>query len=220
MQSFNQPLDTEPVEAVVAQAVSSFLPDLPPTRKHRLAHWVSTLLSPTALAVLTIFLAGLSIHNQQGWLWITGMAFGLIGLPSLYLIWLLRRGKITDYDVFLRQQRYIPYLVILGCFAATLMVMWFGGAPYILVTLVLAVTVMTIIMLLINFRWKISAHAAAAASFAMLTIQLAGFAAAPVFLAIPLVAWSRVTLQRHTLAQTIGGALLGSGVYTLALILR
>lgn len=220
MQPIDQPEEIEPIEAVVEQAVGSLLPDLPPTRKRRFAHWVSTLLSPTALAILTVILAGLNIHNKQGWLWIFGMAFGLIGLPSLYLIWLLKRGKITDYDVFLRQQRYKPYFVILACFAGTLLVMTLGGAPYILVTLALAVTVMTIIMLLINFRWKISAHSAAAASFAILTIQLAGLAASPVFLAVPLVAWSRVTLQRHTLAQTIGGALLGTGVYTLAFIIR
>lgn len=213
------PVD-EQVEAVVAQAVTTLLPDLPPTRMRRFAHWVSTLLSPTALAVVTVVLAGMNIHNRQGWLWILAMAFGLIGLPSLYLFWLLKRGKITDYDVFLRQQRYKPYFVMLACFMGTLIVMLLGRAPEILITLALAVSVMTTIMMCINFRWKISAHAAAAASFAIMTIQLIGMAASPVFLAVPLVAWSRVTLKRHTLGQTIGGALLGTGVYTLAFILR
>jgi membrane-associated phospholipid phosphatase len=65
------------------------------------------------------------------------------------------------------------------------------------------------LFLLITLRWKISLHSAAASNLAVigwLTVGLNGLALA---LIIPVVAWARVHLRRHTLAQTVGGALLG-----------
>jgi len=63
--------------------------------------------------------------------------------------------------------------------------------------------------LLITMYWKISGHGAAIASLTVFICGLYGSLAAPVLLAIPLVAWARVRLHRHTLAQTVAGSLVG-----------
>jgi membrane-associated phospholipid phosphatase len=68
----------------------------------------------------------------------------------------------------------------------------------------------TLILLLVTLRWKISGHTTAMSSLAMLCWLLIGPAAAPMMLSVPLVAWARVRLRRHTLAQTLAGAALGT----------
>jgi hypothetical protein len=49
---------------------------------------------------------------------------------------------------------------------------------------------------------------------------LLGGAATPLVMTVPLVAWSRVHLQRHTLAQTAAGALLGTIILVVAWFAR
>ena len=53
---------------------------------------------------------------------------------------------------------------------------------------------------------------------AVLAWALLGGAATPVILAVPLVAWARVHLQRHTLAQTAAGVCLGATLLLVALL--
>jgi membrane-associated phospholipid phosphatase len=66
-----------------------------------------------------------------------------------------------------------------------------------------------VLLLLITLRWKISGHSIAIASLAILVIHVMGQNFLPALLAIPLVAWARIRIRRHTLAQTIAGAALG-----------
>jgi membrane-associated phospholipid phosphatase len=65
------------------------------------------------------------------------------------------------------------------------------------------------LLLGVTLRWKISGHGAAIGS---MTVFLWGLYGTPAFmsiLAIPLVAWSRLKLRRHTLMQTIAGSITG-----------
>ena len=76
-----------------------------------------------------------------------------------------------------------------------------------------------ILFLLITLRWKISLHCAAAAILAELLLIYFGPMAAPFAMSVPLIAWSRLYLRRHTLAQTIAGASLGIAILTLTLFI-
>ena len=89
-----------------------------------------------------------------------------------------------------------------------------GDAP-IQLTLFAGVGVFQIAFLLaVTLRWKISGHSATTAGFAIFIVALFGPVAAPVFLLIPLVAWSRIRRNRHEFTQTIAGSLAGI-IYTL-----
>ncbi|MEJ2749894.1 MAG: hypothetical protein P8183_18590, partial [Anaerolineae bacterium] len=56
--------------------------------------------------------------------------------------------------------------------------------------------------------WKISIHCTTSAASAILVWALLG---TPAFLlTVPMIIWSRVHLHRHTLLQTVAGAMLGS----------
>jgi membrane-associated phospholipid phosphatase len=67
----------------------------------------------------------------------------------------------------------------------------------------------------ITLWWKISVHSAAAAGVATLIWSLIG-ATLPLLAGVVIIAWSRVRLRRHTVAQTIAGAALGFAIFMVA----
>jgi len=67
-----------------------------------------------------------------------------------------------------------------------------------------------LLVFLITLRWKISGHCTSAAGLSFLAIALYGEPMIPLTLIIPVVAWSRIRLGRHTLYQTIAGTFLGA----------
>jgi len=186
------------------------LPSLPVTRDRVVARWVSRLASPPLLAVICTALTAARSATSGAWGWAGFLVGFTILVPTLFIVWLLRQGKITDFDVYVRKQRFWPYVISLSCGALTWVVMSVGGAPQMFLVLSGAAVGQGLTLFLINTRWKISAHAAGTASFAVLSWQLLGSGGLPLLLIIPLVAWSRLRLHRHTFGQVVAGSALGA----------
>ena len=197
--------------------LESPLPRLPMTRERLAARWISRIASPPILAVGGAVLAASEIASRAAWFWAVFIIGFNILIPSGYILWLKRMGKVTDFDVYLREQRFWPYVVSLTCGAISWLAMAVLHAPRLLTILSGATVGQGLIMFIINQRWKISAHAAGTAGIAVLMWQLLGASGSPILLIIPLVAWSRVRLGRHTLGQVIAGSAIGASVYLLAL---
>lgn len=173
-----------------------------------LAYVVSQAGSPPILATLAMSLLAASLSTPQAWLWAgTYVALAVLA-PVLYLVYLQRSGRITDLDVQVRQQRFRPMILALACGAAGWIVLVLGAAPLALVAVACALWLQMLIIFWVTLRWKISVHSAAAGGVAILLWHLLG-TPLPLLLGVPLIAWSRVRLRRHTLAQTVAGALLG-----------
>ena len=65
----------------------------------QLANVVSTVLSPPVLAAAMIAIAAAASHLAFAWIW-AGVALTLCLLaPMGYLLWLFRRGVVSDLDV-------------------------------------------------------------------------------------------------------------------------
>jgi membrane-associated phospholipid phosphatase len=189
------------------------LPILPMTRDRRIARWISRLTSPPLVAIGGAIFTASEISGRGSWYWALFIVCFNILLPSGYILWLKRRGKVTDFDVYLREQRFWPYIFSISCGAISWLAMAYFQAPR-LMTIISGATVgQGLVMFLINQRWKISAHSAGVAGVTVLIWQLLGSAATPILLVIPLVGWSRVRLGRHTLGQVIMGAVLGACIF-------
>ena len=197
------------ITSSIEKSFDHAIPLVVPTWDSRLARYVSQIASPPLLAALSAAMIGWSLNTRFAWSLVSFEIGFAILLPVLFISWLLRRGKISDFDVYLRRQRFWPYLFTVFCSLATLGLFWVLNAPSLLLALAAAALAQIVAMFAINFFWKISAHAAGAAGFATLLFYIVGAAAFPVFLLIPLMIWSRLRLRRHTLGQTLAGALLG-----------
>lgn len=190
---------------------------LPYSWDRRLARWISELFSPPLLAIAGLLLAAFEIQTTSAWLWAGYYMLLAIFIPVLYIIWKVRHHEITDFHMSLREQRIKPMTLSLACALTACLSLWAGEAPLVLRVLAVMGVFQIAFLLIVTFRWKISGHSAAIASLAVFLIGIYGSLAAPALLAIPLVAWARLRLNRHDLPQTIAGALVGAS-FTMVLL--
>lgn len=202
-----------------SQRSTQEFPNLPSTRSVKTAKWISRLSNPSILALIECIGLGFILGTLSGWLWIVFVLAITTLAPVIYIARLSNRGRITDFDVFIRQQRNKPYIFIGVCAALTITVILIFKAPWTLVFLCIIALIQTLIMFVINRFWKISAHTASSASFSVVAWQLLGPIGLLAFIIVPIIGWSRVKLHRHSISQVIVGAVTGGAIYYLAFTL-
>jgi hypothetical protein len=178
----------------------------------RLARWISDIFSPPVFSMVGVSLITSALGTFNDRLWMLFYLVVAIGVPVLYLFWLVRKGKITDFHIKERHQRIHPMLFMIACSTIAWAVMQMGSAVLVLRMLALAGSFLMMFLLLVTLWWKISGHSTAVAAFSVFCIGYFGPIALPVFLLIPMVVWSRVHLKRHSFGQTIAGLVTG-GVF-------
>jgi membrane-associated phospholipid phosphatase len=182
-----------------------------------LAWWVSQVGSPPVLGLGATALAAANLATTTAWRWGISYAALTILTPCLYISWLVYRGQVTDFHLPRRAERLRPLLVTLFVSLLACCWLWAAAAPQLLQLLARVNGLQTALFLAITLRWKISLHTAAAAMLAVLGLATLGSDAVPLAVAVPIIAWSRVRLHRHTLAQTLAGAALGASLLLTAL---
>lgn len=166
--------------------------------------------APAPLVLSLLVLAGWSGAGWPGALWGLGTAVVVASLPMLVLRVLARRGRVGGHFVRSRAQR-LPVYAATGLLTGLVVVAELAlGVPAVVPVTAAFVLLGILALLVVTLWWKVSAHAAMAACWAValgaLTTSWAALAAAPVPLAV---AVSRVRTGDHTPAQTVVGALIG-----------
>ena len=182
------------------------------TWDRHLAFVISQVGSPPVLAPVMMAVTASFVSTSRAWTWAGVYVCLAVVLPFLYLLWLLRQGLITDLDVQRREQRMRPLIFTIACTGLSWFVLLFGSAPSPLVALAGASWLQMAIVFTITMWWKVSMHCASAGAAAAVMWFLAG-TPLPLLIGVPLIAWSRVRLRRHTVAQTVVGTLLGFTVF-------
>ena len=144
---------------------------------------------------------------------------------AVFVMYAVLRGIFTDFDVSRREQRpllffftsVIALLYLLGLFAL--------HGPKVLFVAILGVLLGIFCISLINTRLKASIHLATISAIISAISLLYGGLFLMLFILIPIVAWARVTVKRHTIQEAIIGGLTGSiltiGLYiALVFVLR
>lgn len=202
--------DANPIPSV--QAVPR-----PETAAENVAHWISQIGSPPVMGLVAFILTVMQLTTPHLWVWIILYPLFSMIAPLAFLIWQVRRGDVTDLDVHFRQQRKWSLLVTIAGFVLSWIVMRVGGAPPVLLMMAGMGVVQWLAIYLITLRWKISVHSTAASGVVLFMVWSFGTTYAPIALVIPLVAWSRVKLRRHTPAQVFAGILLGCTAFSISL---
>jgi membrane-associated phospholipid phosphatase len=205
------------MEVIPEPTIDTSLPVVPHTRAITMARWVSNIFCPPILAIAGVCLVSSYLASVAAWLWGGFIILSSILTPVGYILFQLRSGKVSDFEIYHREQRKGTYVFTMLCGVISVIVMWLFAAPVLIIILGLSAVLQVILMALINTRWKISAHSASMAVFITLLVFLFGRSMLPTTIGIPLMVWSRVRLHRHTLFQTLAGSLLGISILSFCL---
>ncbi|MCL2597192.1 MAG: hypothetical protein FWD66_05955 [Paludibacter sp.] len=138
-------------------------------------------------------------------------------LPLIPIVILLVRGEITDINISVRQQRTFPYMFAFLAYFLWAYFLWRNmQMPNFIVSVAVATAVSTVVMIIINYSWKISAHlCSAGGAFAFILGVSFKFGINPMWHIITmliitlLLAVSRIELKAHDQNQTLAGFAVG-----------
>jgi len=193
---------------------SSHEPDAAPTTAGRaFARWVSIALHPFAVFI-ALTLVSVRVLAPQA------LGHALIGVSAAVLAcWAFvlqrrRAGHWSTVDASKASERPLLYAVLLAILAICWW--WMRGQAAPLAQGIVAVAAMLVAAAVFN-RWiKLSLHMASLAFAAVSLLALWRVAGIVAVCALPLLAWARLRMARHTPAEVIGGTVLGA-VFALAL---
>jgi membrane-associated phospholipid phosphatase len=183
----------------------------PIPRRLRVARLVGEVLSPPPiLAVLALVVAWDSSPTPaMAVVWGGIAAVSASVLPYALILRGVRRGRLTDRNISLRQQRVRFAAVAIASILTGLAVLAAFDAPAEMVALQVSIAVGVACGWVITLWWKISVHAAIAAGAATVLLLVFGLALLVVWPLVALIAWSRVQVGDHTPAQVLAGIALG-----------
>jgi membrane-associated phospholipid phosphatase len=175
----------------------------------------SYLLEPKNWLVVTMPLIGARTDGLAGAGWGLLAALFVAVLPTIFVDYGIRHGRFADRNVGDRR----PRLVLLGfstaSVAAGLILLLVLGAPRLLTGYLAFMLASLAVLALITTVWKISIHCAVASgSVAILALTYGPFVL-PAYVLVALLGWSRVALGDHTVAQAVGGTVLGTAAAVL-----
>lgn len=192
---------------------------IPVDWRDRSAHAISNVFSPPLIALACIVITAYAAGTDSTLWWILVFIALLIIPPTVYVLSLVHRGEVSDFHISVREERKKPLLVILTYTAAVFAVTYLLGAPRLMIVVTAAALIQILLVFLITLKWKISGHCTSAAGLVLLSVILYGEALIPSTLIVPVIAWSRIRLGRHSFAQTLAGSFLGAGTIILILYL-
>lgn len=176
------------------------------------ARVITETLAPAVLAaampVITAVQAAEPLWRGLAWGLLTALFSAVIPFGAVVL-W-VRRGRLTDHHLGVRQQRRAPLLLGLASVLFGLLLLTLLGAPEELRLVVITMLAVLLGVTVVNGFWKLSAHAAVAAGSAVILILAFGVMAAGSVPLVALVGWSRVRLRDHTPGQVVAGTVVGA----------
>ncbi|WP_423791092.1 phosphoesterase PA-phosphatase [Micromonospora cathayae] len=177
----------------------------------RVARAVTEVFAPALLAAVMPIVIGVASVSPVG----NGLGWALVGalfcsvVPNTLIWWGVRRGRLTDHHIRVREQRRRPLAYGLLSVLVGLSLMIGLGAPRPVTAMVVVMFVLGVAVTAANLVWKLSIHAAVAAGSAAVLVITFGPALLVTAPVVALVGWSRVRLRDHTVAQVTAGTVVG-----------
>ena len=176
-------------------------------RKYLISRAISNLCEAPFLAIPTFLILCLLLEkNNFLEIAIICLLFGTI-IPILVLFAWTKLKKI-DRDFTIKEDRNRPLLIAATIYLIGGLILWMLQANPLIAALMLCYGINTIIVFIINLKWKISVHAmgttgpTTALMFANPWFFIFGLIG-------PLVMWSRLILKKHTIGQVLLGSFFG-----------
>jgi hypothetical protein len=137
----------------------------------------------------------------------TALVFGFIS-PVVIFVAFRMRGLIADIDAKIKEERTFPFTLSVLFYFLGLIILIYYRINIISIAFWFCYISNTLLIVVINKSWKISAHMMGASGpFAALAFTF-GFAALPFLIILFFIGWARIKLECHNLNQVLAGAFL------------
>lgn len=173
--------------------------------KKKIARIISEISNGFLTMILTPLLA-IAISSLKIELKIIYCLAYLLATVLPYLI-LKKLGKASDYEFTKREERP-PYFVSLSLLFGLLFLLLRRYSIEPLTNVSLCIFVVASVITMITFFWKISGHMTYSTLLFLTLVYLFSPYFLLLFLFSPFIAWSRIELEKHNLAQVIAGTLI------------
>ncbi len=180
---------------------------------NKIARVISTVFVPPSFTIIIYTYFAFRFETEVQKIIITilvAFIFGFVLQIALF-VFLRNRGKLVDLDASVKEERTVPFLISVLFYTAGLFILIFARINIISIGFWFCYISNTLIVILINKKWKISVHAAGAAGPAAALTFVLGATGLWTLILLTLVGWSRIKLKCHSLSQVSAGALLGFG---------
>ncbi len=177
------------------------------------AQFISLLFHPAVISIATpvilMFFIDREIPYPAFWV-LYPLVF--VGIVILFTYLGVKIKLFSDFDVTKRQERKpLYFFVIVVSILYIILLLAFNG-PKSLMILGVGVLIGAIIFELVNKKLKASIHVAAVSAFLCVLALLYGGIFLFLPLLIPVIAWSRIHMKRHTFSEALVGGSVGVGL--------
>jgi membrane-associated phospholipid phosphatase len=148
--------------------------------------------------------------RQQSMMIMTILLLGVV-LPMNLVTYLgVRKGRFDDFDVSTRSQRSPLLIMLIIIMLIASGAIYLLGLDRVLFLNCLITSSLFLTVYLINFRLKVSLHVSLNIFFCFILYQIHPISAIALASILPLVAFSRVLLKRHTVSEVAVGTAIGT----------
>lgn len=186
--------------------------------KQKIARVVSDILfNPGVLAIIILIVAVLKSNipeiTMYCWLIAVIVLNGII--PGLFYLFFTSRGYVFDtreQNMKIRKERIIIFSVFLALVTLELLILVSTHIYQPLLAVFAGGIITLVVGSIITYFWKISVHSAMTTFFVAMLVIIFGWQVWYAIVLIPIVWWSRLVLNRHTLLQLFFGFLLSLAI--------
>ena len=178
--------------------------------RKRIADRISAIMNPFLVSVIIIMLlsfeSATSLLDRLRW---SLILIAISVLPVfLFVAYLVHRNRLEGFFAGIRSQRTKIYLLAGGCGVVGCIVLFYFGAPSLLMAGFGSGLAATLLFMCINLWWKISLHSAFVTGSITVLVIMYGLVGVTGVVLLPLIYWARTESNHHTVAQVVIGALL------------
>lgn len=178
--------------------------------KQKFARIISTIFVPPSFTIIVYSLFAFLVEQtieKSLTVFLVAFLFGFAAPIVMFLI--LRKKKlISDNDAMIKDQRTIPYLIAIIFYSIGLVILILSKVSIVSTAFWFCYISNTVITILINRFWKISAHSMGASGATAALFFVFGWNSFVAVIITLLVGWSRIELKCHTIQQVVGGIIL------------
>lgn len=176
----------------------------------KLARIISILFVPPTFTIVVFTLFAFILETESLKIIVTiltALFFGFISPIILFFI-LRKKGMLKDIDASVKEERTFPFFLAVLFYIAGLAVLIIFRVNLVSIAFWFCYISNTLLTILINKHWKISAHSMGASGALAALFFVFGLPVLFFGFLVLLLGWARIQLKMHTVLQVITGIIL------------